>query len=81
MDKKAGKHSEIMAFLRNYIAETPLETLQKEITEVSSLSFAGATAEEYFAHFPLYYEKSAPIYEPLLAQEISLNQAIDTVNE
>ena len=64
MDKKAGKHSEIMAFLRSYIAETPLEILQKEITEVSNFSFVGATAEEYFAHFPLYYEKSATIYEP-----------------
>jgi hypothetical protein len=55
MDKKTQLHESIMAFLDDYLTNTPLDIIQKEAAVINKLQFTGVSARDYFKNFDKYY--------------------------
>lgn len=66
---------DILSFLETYLKETPQETIDKEIHEISKLSFTGPSAMDYFDNFHQYYDgtlnETPMIFTEILAEKNS----------
>ncbi|WP_338792937.1 hypothetical protein [Bernardetia sp. MNP-M8] len=55
MNKKSRIHEEVMAFLDNYLENTPKEIIREEIAAISRKKFVGSSANSYFLDFDKHY--------------------------
>ena len=55
MDNKAQIHQNIMAFLDNYLQQTPKDVIKEQIQKISEMNFEGVSARDYFLNFDKYY--------------------------
>lgn len=55
MNNKAQIHQNIMAFLENYLQQTPKSVIKEEIQAISKMNAEGVSAEDYFLNFDKYY--------------------------
>lgn len=55
MEYKKSIHDGIMAFLHDYLSETPTDIVQQEIAAISKLEFTGTSARDYFLDYHKHY--------------------------